>query len=183
MLGQDPELVELGKAIIAQHYPHLEPLNVAFMFKPVSELENGTVVAGRTTRSLNRDHALHGFDFVVEVGHDVWEELSQEQRYALMDHHVAFMGLRYAADPTTGEAVPEVDEETGRLRTYKRRPDVAEFEAILERHGAYTVEIRSFLRAFADRRKRKKDEEAAAKAAAEPRKPDAEEADLLSTIG
>ena len=91
-------------------------------------------------------------DFTIEVAKDVFDAATSEFRYAILDHYIGFIGIRINA--RTGE--PETDE-GGRARTFKRRPDVIEFEEVLVRHGAYTSEISSFLRAFADRRQKEKE--------------------------
>lgn len=160
MYQQSAELAELGKTIISRHYPYLEPLNIGFVFRIHARIENSRLVVGQTIREPDREFELHGFDVAIEIAKDVWLEATPEYRYALVDHYLGYIGLRHNS---RGE--PERDE-SGRFRTYKKRPDVQEFEEVLERHGAYTSDLRSFLRAFADRRKEQIKEEQKAKAAA-----------------
>lgn len=147
---QSALLHTLGRSIIEEHYPNLEPLKVAFMFQDEAEIRNGKVIPGRTHRATDRDYALHTYDFVITIAKDSWETLSDEHQYALLDHFIAFMGLRYER---AGENwVPIQDPGTGRLRSFIREPDVKDFEVVIERHGAYSAEIRSLFRAFVERR-------------------------------
>ena len=151
----------LATSIIAEHYPNLEPLNVAYLFRKEAEIKNGKAIPGRTHKATDRDFTLHGYDFVISIAEDAWRELAQEHQYALLDHFIAYMGLRY--EKVGDEWQAAVDPETSRLRSYKREPDVREFESVIARHGAYTAEIRSLLRAFAERRVEEKKAEANSK--------------------
>ena len=161
MYSQTAVLNLLATSIIAEHYPNLEPLNVAYMFRKEAEIKNGKAIPGRTHRVTDRDFALHGFDFVIAIAKDAWDALRAEHQYALLDHFIAYMGLRYEKVGDNWKAAE--DPETGRFRSYKREPDVHEFESVIARHGAYTDEIRSLLRAFAERRVEEKKAEANSK--------------------
>lgn len=150
MYSQTALLHTLATSIIAEHHFHLAPLRVAYMFRDEAEIRNGKAIPGRTHRATDRDYVLHGFDFVISIAKDAWNELAPEHQYALLDHFISYMGLRY--ELVNGNHRPVVDPETGRFRSYKKEPDVREFEPVIARHGAYTAEIRSLLRAFAERR-------------------------------
>lgn len=180
MYAQTALLSTLATSIIAEHHPHLEPLRVAYMFRGEAEIKNGKAVPGRTHRATDRDYALHGFDFVIAIAKDAWDELRDEHKYALLDHFISYMGLRY--EQVAGNWVPMRDPETGRYRSYKKEPDVREFEVVIARHGAYTAEIRRLLRAFAERRVEEKKVEANKKKGRKKVEADAKTVDLVSDV-
>lgn len=162
--SQSAVLQMLAVSIISEHHVSLEPLRVAYLFQDEAEVRHGKLVPGRTHRATDRDFSLHGFDFVITIAKDSWDALNAEHQYALLDHFISYMGLRYERSGENWVAVTDPD--TGRLRSFLKEPDVKEFETVLARHGAYTAEIRSLLRAFAERRAEKKAAEKKAKPAA-----------------
>lgn len=160
--SQSIELESAGKAIIREHYPHLERLNIAFVFAEEPRVEKGIAVPGKVYREPARQHAIHGFDFMVVLSQHIWRELDDGMRTAVLDHYVAHIGVN---EDDAGNPVMGAD---GRISAYIRKPDVMEFEEVLRRRGDYNAELRSFLRAFAERvllerEQRKKEAKAAAR--------------------
>lgn len=157
--AKSAELELLGKAIISNNFPHLEPVSIAWVFRDEAELKNGRIEEGHTYRESAREWTMHGFDFTICMAKDIWLKTSDDFRYAMLDHQISFIGLRYREDPSEpGKTIPELEPRTGRLATFVRTPDVREFTDVMVRHGAYYGELRSFLVAFAERRKLQKEE-------------------------
>lgn len=154
---ESSELQHMGETIITQHYPQLIPLfaSIAWVFSDLADMVQGRILSGHTYHESARQWTLHGKDFTVCIGRDVWVKAEPEFQFALLDHQIAFMGLSYVPDPSDPEAehIPEKDE-NGRFRTRILKPDVMEFTPVVERHGAYFASLRVFLVRFAEGRKK-----------------------------
>jgi hypothetical protein len=98
----------------------------------------------------DRNRTVHGHDFIIEIGKDVWDEATAEFQRALMDHELGHCGVR-----TDDAGQPLIDEQTGRLKTFIKPHDIEEFEDVLEEHGPYHAALRQFLNAFAKNNARK----------------------------
>lgn len=138
------ELEDLANGIIMLHQRHLLGVQVSYMFRPLAAISNGKVIAGMCIRVDDRNWSIHKNDFLIEIAKDVWEAApTDEFRLALMDHELSHAGVRRDEDDQFIK-----DPISGRIRTYIRRHDIEEFEEVLERHGAYHKDLRSFLEAF-----------------------------------
>lgn len=157
----DASLQEVASKVIQVDRRHLQIMKIAYMFRPEAPVSDGKATAGMCIRLDDRNYTIHGYDFVIEIAKDIWEEADEKFRLALMDHELGHIGIRYGED-----GQPEMDEKSGRIKTYCKKHDIEEFEDVLERHGDYHPALRSFLRAFAkrkeDAKKPKKKEEATA---------------------
>lgn len=147
----DAGLEQLANNIIKAHYPKLEVLKIAYLFREQAPISGGKVTCGMTYRCDDRQYALHHHDFVIEIGKDVWDDASDDFRRALMDHELAHVGLVLDEG-----GVPIRDEKTSRLKVCVNKHDVEEFEVILDRHGPYHTDLRRFLAAFARKKELEK---------------------------
>lgn len=147
----DQELTDLAKSIIASRRPNLKFVNIAYLFRDAGALSDEKIVPGTCTRCDDRNHVLHGHDFVIEIAEDVWKEATDQFKLAIMDHQLGHVGIKF--DP---EGRPMMDETTSRIKTYVRKHDIEEFSDVLETHGAYHKALREFLDAFARRQVDKK---------------------------
>ena len=147
---ESQELQDLGKHLIEQNFPTLGILKIGFLFRDKSRKIQGRLVPGDARKSSDRDWSLHSKDFVIEVAEDVWQEATNEFRLAIMDHLLARVGIDFNEDGTV-----RMDETTGRIKTYNRKPDITEFTEVIQRHGAYYPELREFLDTFLARQESK----------------------------
>jgi len=147
----DATLEQLANSIIKVHYPKIEVLKVAYVFREIAPVSGGKTTAGMTYRCDDRNFALHHYDFVIEIGKDVWDDATDDFRRALMDHELGHIGLVLDEN-----GQPIRDEKTGRLKVTINKHDVEEFDQILERHGAYHADLRKFLGAWARRKENAK---------------------------
>ena len=143
----DPELDQLAQRIIQTDRKGLKVLRIAYMFRPEAPCSDGKVTAGMCVRLDDRNYTLHQYDFVIEIANDIWIEATTQFKHALMDHELGHIGVRMDED-----GQPAMDEKSGRIKTFSRKHDVEEFEDVLTRHGDYHSGLRSFLKAFADRK-------------------------------
>ncbi len=137
------ELENLGNEIIAKDRPELAVMKIQYMFRPTASVSNGRIVAGRCIKVDDRNWTIHGFDFLVEIAGDVWQEAAGEFRTAIMDHELGHIGIR---KDENGDEVR--DEETQRISAYIKLHDIEEFDEVLARHGAYHPALRQFLKKF-----------------------------------
>lgn len=149
--GNQKELENLAGQIIARDRPLLKMLKMQYIFRDVAPLSDEKIVAGMCYRCDDRNRAIHGQDFIIEIAKDVWDEASDDFKTALMDHELGHVGIRMDED-----GQPGIDEKTGRIKTYIHKHDIEEFEDVLERHGAYHKNLRAFLDAFARNQMKKK---------------------------
>lgn len=145
------EVEEMATNIIAAHYPDLAEANldIAYMWRSEAmAMGEGRVAAGQCVHVADREHALHGHDFLIIMARDVWLDATPEFRRAVVDHELSHVGIR--KDEDGGNAV---DEDTGRIKTFCRRHEVEEFSDVLERHGAYHSSLVRFLNSYGRREK------------------------------
>jgi hypothetical protein len=71
---------------------------------------------------------LTGYDFIVTIHRDVWEQLSAEHKQALMDHE-----LQHCSAGT---------DDAGNKVWYIQGHDVEDFHAIIRRHGLWSPALR-----------------------------------------
>lgn len=149
--GHQKDLAALADSIIVQHRPMLKILKIQYIFRDVAPITDEKVIAGMCYRCDDRNRAIHGQDFIIEISKDVWEEATDEFKLALMDHELGHVGIRLDED-----GQPGIDEKSGRIKSYIHKHDIEEFEDVLERHGAYHKSLRQFLDAFARNQEDKK---------------------------
>jgi len=148
----DEELEKLAQPIIQAHHPDLKMLKIAYLFREEASISQDKVVAGMACKPSPRDYALHKVDAIVEIAKDVWEEASPQFRQALMDHELSH--IRVVMDADTG--TPKMDEATNKIMVRIAHHDIEEFEGVLQRHGDYHKNLRSFLEAWPARKEEQK---------------------------
>lgn len=149
--ASDPSLEPIGQKIIDEYRPDLKILKIKYLFRDKAPVSENHVTAGMCYRVDDRNRTLHGYDIIIELARDVWDEANDDFRRALVDHELGHIGIRI--DDDSGS--PAIDDATGRVKVYLRKHDIEEFEDVLERHGAYHKGLRSFLEAFAKGRDKK----------------------------
>jgi hypothetical protein len=112
--------------LIAKYHPDLVLCDeeIAVVFKEKASQVGDVVIAGKTAKAPKLLGILGEVDykFVITLGADEWQSLSDKQRVALLDHHLCACGV-------------EENPKTGSTRFYVRIPDVAFFKDEVERHG------------------------------------------------
>lgn len=144
---QDPGLESLGRELIEKHHPNLKILKICYLFRPEAAMSGDHLIAGMAVRLDDRNWSVHHFDFAIEIAKDVWDDATTEFRTALLDHELCHVAIRFDEEDT-----PMSDEKTGRWKTYLRKHDVEEFDAILDRYGGYHAELRDFLKRQTEKR-------------------------------
>lgn len=121
----------VAQNLIPLYHPELATARIKFISVDKGSTKNGKAVGGKVRRISGSLEYLLECDFLIEIALDVWNEKTDSQRQALMDHLL---------ERCTGEE----DDQTGDMKWTTREPDVAEFTAILRRHGAWNDDLASF---------------------------------------
>lgn len=121
-----------AKRLIPSYHPELVSARIAYIFVDVGSKKNGRTVAGKVRKVSGALEFLLELDFLIEVAMDNWNELTEQQREALVDHLL---------ERCSGEE----DEDTGDMKWNVREPDVQEFGSILRRHGAWNEALTGFV--------------------------------------
>lgn len=127
---------EIAEKMIPNYHPHLATAKIGYICRNQASKKAGNPVSGAVYKMQGKFGFLTGFDLVMEVALDVWNELSPSQRYALIDHLLTRIS-------------GEEDEETGEYRWKLIPPDIQEFTEVAERHGQWNeglVEMEKALR-------------------------------------
>lgn len=137
--------------LIEKYHPHLRGVKIAYLFKAkpmeVAVEEHTPVDAPRpkprkakkaTHRWIAKCSLVSGkyrllftddFKFIITADQEIWDELTEAQRVAVMDHE-----LEHAKFDDDGKP---------RLK----RHDIQDFRSTVERHGLYMNDVRAFYEA------------------------------------
>ena len=122
--GSAEEVEEVANSLIPTYHSELATARIEYVFVSVASKKNGRPVLGKSRKVSGVLEYLLEKDFMVEVALDCWNEASNRQKEALVDHLL---------ECCTGEE----EEDTGDMKWKIRQPDVNEFTSILNRHGAW----------------------------------------------
>lgn len=141
-----PEVKELADRLIkvVNEHQHLNFCNVVYLFNRVVDKVRGAEALATASKVTGRNayFLIAGVDssefiepeacFVISVWEEGWEQLTDKQREALIDHELCHC------------KVIEDDDGTGRL--FIKPHDIEEFHSIAKRHGDWRPDITSFVR-------------------------------------
>ena len=123
--GED--VYETLRELIARHHPHLADIDdkIAVLFKEKRSKSGDVEVTGKTTKASPQLSILtkEGLIFVITLAADYWQEISDAQRIALLDHHL----YSCRAEEKDG----------GMMRYYVSPPDIGFYKEELEHHGCW----------------------------------------------
>lgn len=123
---------ELAQQLIPTFHPELATARMIYTCVDKGSSKNGRPLLGKVRRVSGVLEFLLEADFLFEVAVDHWNELSGDQRLALVDHLL---------ERCTGEE----NEENGTMEWKTREPDVQEFSTILRRRGTWTPDLENFV--------------------------------------
>ena len=128
-----PEIQEQINNLIGAAHPHLADISedIVVIFKEKCSRKGGIPILGKTSKAPAILSVLgeHQYAFVIELGADCWNNLNNEQRLALLDHQLCFIG-------------GEEDEKTAEMKYFLSTPDVYYFSEEVERNGSWRSEIK-----------------------------------------
>jgi hypothetical protein len=119
--------------LIPAHHPELATARIKYVFQEKAGKKGGKTAFGSAKKLSGVSEFLLEADFLITVGLDVWNNLPDTQRLALVDHLL---------ERCTGV---EDDEDGGTMKWTTREPDVHEFASILQRHGTWNDDLSNFM--------------------------------------
>lgn len=127
-----PEVEALVQQMVEKHHKHLERAEIKVIGKPKAGKKLGRLVIVEVSKPTPKQRILHtdgDVHYVITIGLDAWGQLDQKKA-----HH---REIDRALCHFTG-----LDEKD---RWQIVAPDVQEFTAILQRHGAYNADLEIFV--------------------------------------
>lgn len=129
----EAELVEeLATRLIAPYHPELATARIKYIWVETASMKSGRAILGKVRKLSGAIEFLLQHDFLIEVALDKYNELTPQQRTALVDHLLE-------------RCYGEENEKDGSMKWKVREPDVQEFASILQRHGAWNEELNGFV--------------------------------------
>jgi Putative phage metallopeptidase len=121
----------VAQSLMATYHPELATARITYLFIDRVPKKGGREVFGKAVKVSGRWESLTELDFIVEVSLPKWNDLSEDQRIALVDHLL---------ERCFGE-----EDDDGAFTWALREPDVQEFSTILKRHGIWNESLTSFV--------------------------------------
>ena len=130
----DAESVEAqALQIIPLYHAELASAKIKYYFVTEHAMKGGRPITGKARKLSGAAQFLSGgYNFAIEIAMDLWNEATDAQRKATIDHLLEYC---------TGAE----DEETGEMVYSMREPDVHEFSTILRRHGAWNSDLEGLI--------------------------------------
>jgi hypothetical protein len=127
------EIHESIKTLIGNHHPHLADISndIVVIFKEKASRKAGCQpVLGKTSKASPLLSLLgdRKYQFIIELSADTWIKLSDDQKTALLDHQLSFIG-------------GEEDEKTAEMKYYLVQPDISYFAAEVTRNGYWRPDL------------------------------------------
>lgn len=132
LYSEADSLKHMAESLISQYHPELVDARIRYLFCEKSSKKNGVDQPGKVHKLSGLKEYLLETDYIVEVALDKWNDLTETQRAALVDHLLE-------------RCWGEEDEQTGEMKWKLRDPDVQEFATILRRHGIWQENLRNFV--------------------------------------
>ncbi|MBD3784576.1 MAG: hypothetical protein IE926_16775 [Micrococcales bacterium] len=139
----DTEVEPIAKALIAEVKDHedLVHARILYVFRDKHALSRGHAILGKArkvaglTQFLVDDESIDAPLFVLEFPRDLWKEMTDQQRRALVDHELSHLAVERNDDGIW----------VGRTRGH----DVEEFLAIVKRHGLWKADVQALAKVAA----------------------------------
>lgn len=124
------DVMKRMQRLIANHHPHLALIEdeIGVIFREKASEVAGVIILGKTKKappilSVLTDKKFT-YKFIIELGADEWQNLSNPQQDALLDHHLCSMAV-------------EEDANSGAIKCQIRPPDFVGYKGEVERHGMW----------------------------------------------
>ena len=118
---------ELAKELIAEFHSHLVNANIAYLWKNKKITKSGRTVIATAEKCSPKVKALCDYDFIIVVSAPAYNDLTDKQRRAVIDHELEHC---LVDDNDAGEKVTKIVAH-----------DVEEFGSIILRHGLYKEDL------------------------------------------
>ncbi|MCE5277156.1 MAG: putative metallopeptidase [Planctomycetaceae bacterium] len=139
--GKVRQPYQIMEALVDKHHDHLESAKIALAWrKGWKPNPDGHLQLGKAKKSTDLDREMHVFDFVILLNFEVWNkaDFTREQMEALIDHELCHCDV--SKDKTDEVKMDSLGRPIWRIRKH----DVEEFQEVIARHGAWTLNLQSF---------------------------------------
>lgn len=137
-----PAVQSIAEDLITKHHRHLMMADLKYVFRAKAGKKGAKTCLGKARRvsGLNAFLSTGETDdndapvafFVIEIAEDAWEELTDSQRVALVDHELMHCGV-------------EISDKDGSVKLGVIPHDLEAFRAEVERHGLWQPDIANFV--------------------------------------
>lgn len=121
-------LEALARELIQKHHGHLIEANIKYLFRTGNWEAKKRETWGQAKKVGKEVKYLTDYDFIITIHRDVWEQINDDERRALLDHE-----LQHCCAGT---------DDAGNKVWYIQGHDVEDFYAIIRRHGLWSKALR-----------------------------------------
>lgn len=125
----EQEVVDMANGLIQEHHPYVSELNICYLFRSKHGKRAGKIVAGSCKKENGRAKLLHGFDFIVTIAADIFQEMTSEQREALLLHELLHIGCS--------------ENKEGEMEFRIQPHDFSGFKKVIELYGLWSEDLES----------------------------------------
>lgn len=135
-----PPVEAIARKLCAQYHQHLHSTRIEYVFRDKAAKHNGKTVLGSARKvsglqaMLATPGAVASDDmdfFVIEIAEDIWDQLPQHKREALVDHELCHCLVAIGNN--------------GNVKLSLMSHDVEEFSEVIARHGLWKDDIKEFI--------------------------------------
>ena len=121
----------IAQGLIGNYHQELANARMMYVFVDKASKKGGKELLGKAQKVAGVWEWAVEKDFIITVPYDRWNELTDNQKTALVDHLL---------ERCTGE-----EDKNGEMKWTVREPDIQEFGNILQRHGAWHRDLEHFV--------------------------------------
>ena len=123
---------KIAKVLIPKYHSELASARIKYVCVSKGGKKGGKIIVGKARKLSGAISYLTDADFLIEVALPEWNTCDDKTKVALIDHLLE-------------RCFGEEDDETGDMKWSSRDPDVNEFSSILQRHGAWSPDLFTFV--------------------------------------
>lgn len=123
-----PDVERIAHKLITEHHKHLADARIKYLGREGAWSVGGKIRWGSAEKCSAKHRHLTGYDFIIVVNIDVWEELDEKQQLALVDHELSHCGI-------------------GDNGLCIWSHDVEDFASVVRRHGLWQEGVRKYAEA------------------------------------
>lgn len=128
------EVEKVALALVNKFHGHLNNAKIKYLFRTGRWVQKNKLVSGTAELAAQKWRYLTGFDFIIIIHKDRWEESKKRTRVALLDHELC-------------HCAQNGEDKDGNPRWYIEQHAVEEFPGVVSRHGLWTGQLRRLDRA------------------------------------
>lgn len=119
----DESIKSLAHELIKLHHREALDAEICYMMRNKHAKTGGKALGGTCQKQTDQQKHLHGYDYIITLAADIWSELNQNGREALLLHEICHVGVEVNDD----------DEAKMSLRPH----DTEEFAKVIEVYGLW----------------------------------------------